>query len=138
MHKKFQEIYPMVLCAPSAESFIHNWKNYQNLYKKTKTTFCWKYLDPSQNNCEGLTQWEYFPLVLHLPIQLQTWRTWGTGLNKINVLMMTGKIEKLALSPWPSSNLQGKKIRMSGLNTAYWQFSNTPEDKFQDQWTLSQ
>ena len=34
------------------------------------------------------------PLVQHLPKQLQTWRTWGTALNSINVLMSTGEITK--------------------------------------------
>ena len=50
----------MGLCVPWSDSFIHNWKNYKNSENKTKMTFCWKALDPSQNNCEGLTQWAFF------------------------------------------------------------------------------
>ena len=60
--KIIQKICPMVLCAPWAESFIHNWKNYQSIDNKTKMTFCWKYLDNSQNNCDGLTQWSFVTL----------------------------------------------------------------------------
>ena len=39
-------------------------------------------------------------------------------------------------SPQPSTNLQGKQIRMSGFDMAHKQFSNTPEDKFWDQRTM--
>ena len=38
-------------------------------------------------------------------------------------------------SPQPSKNLQGKQIRMSGLDTAHWQFAIPPEDRLQDEWT---
>ena len=41
-------------------------------------------------------------------------------------------------SPRPYKNLRGKQIHVSGLNTAYKQFFNTPEDTFQDKWTLIQ
>ena len=40
--------------------------------------------------------------------------------------------------PRPSTNLWGKKIRMSSLDTSYCQFANTSEDKFYDQRTLIQ
>ena len=53
-----------------------------------------KYLDHSQNICEGLTQWKFPPLGRHLPTQLQTWITWATALKPINVLMTTGEITK--------------------------------------------
>ena len=39
-------------------------------------------------------------------------------------------------SPQYSTNLQGNQIHMSGLDTAHRPFSNTPEDKFQDEWTM--
>ena len=35
-----------------------------------------------------------YPLGKHLPTQLQTWRTWETSLNPINILMVTGEITK--------------------------------------------
>ena len=38
--------------------------------------------------------------------------------------------------PQPSTNMWGKQTRMSSLDMANRQFSNTPEDKFQDQLTL--
>ena len=37
-----------------------------------------------------LSQWQFFPLIPHLPTQLQTGITWGSDLNKINLLMVTG------------------------------------------------
>ena len=40
--------------------------------------------------------------------------------------------------PGPSTNLRGEQMLMSGLDTTHRQFSNTPEDKFQDQWTMIQ
>ena len=40
------------------------------------------------------------------------------------------KSQKLAPSPQASTNLQGKKICMSGLDTAHWQFFNTPKENF--------
>ena len=43
---------------------------------------------------------------------------------------------QMASSPWPSTNLQGKKIRISGWDTDHIQFYITPWDKFWDQWTL--
>ena len=61
-HQKNQLIYPMGLCDPWGDSFIHNFKLYQKLDNKTKMTFCWKALDHSQNNYEELTQWAYVPL----------------------------------------------------------------------------
>ena len=60
------------------------------------------------------------------------------SLNLINVVMVTDEISKPAPSTWPSINLQGKQIHMSGLDTAHWQFYNAPEEKFQDQRTLIQ
>ena len=58
--------------------------------------------------------------------------------NQSMYLWLNVKSQKLSSSPRPSTSLQGHKIRMSGLDMAHWQFSNTPEDKFQDQWTLIQ
>ena len=40
-----------------------------------------------------------------------------------------------APSPWPSTNLRGKQICMSGLDTSRRKFAITPGNKFQDQWT---
>ena len=77
-------------------------------------------------------------LFQHLPTQLQTLKTWGTALNPINALMTTGEIKKTAPSPQPSTNLQGKKIQISSLNTSHWKYTNTPKDRFQYHWTLIQ
>ena len=41
-----------------------------------------------------------------------------------------------APSTLPSTKLRWKKIHMYGLDMDYRQFTNTPEDKFQDQLTL--
>ena len=38
--------------------------------------------------------------------------------------------------PQTSTSLMGKQIHMSVLDTSHRQFSITPEDKFQDKWTL--
>ena len=48
------------------------------------------------------------------------------------------KSQKSAPSPQSSTNLQEKQIRMSGLDTAQSQFSNTTKEKFQDKWTQTQ
>ena len=45
-------------------------------------------------------------------------------------LLQQVKSQKLAPSPRPSTNLWRKKIRMCCLDTAHWQFSITPEDRF--------
>ena len=100
--------------------------------------FCWKSFDHPPNNCEGLTQWDFVPIGKNLPTQLQTWITWGTALKPINVLMTTGAIKNNSPYPWPSKTLGGEQIHMSRLDTAHWQFSITPEDKLQYQWTLIQ
>ena len=60
---KIQGIKPMGLCKPLENSFINEQNNYQNIYKKTNMASCWKSLDHSQNNCAGLTQWAFVPLV---------------------------------------------------------------------------
>ena len=51
-------------------------------------------------------------------------------LKQINAFMTTCKIKKLVSLPRPSKNLLGKKILMSGLDTAHCKFSNTTEEKF--------
>ena len=57
-------------------------------------------------------------------------------LRDINPLMTTGVTKKMEPLPKPSTNLQGKQIRMSGLDKSHRKCSNTPGDKFQDQQTL--
>ena len=47
-------------------------------------------------------------------------------------------ITKTVNLAWHSTNLQGKQIRMYCLDMVPWQFVNTSEDKFQDQWALIQ
>ena len=48
------------------------------------------------------------------------------------------KSQKLSPSPQPSTNLQEKQIRMSGLDMAQSQFSNTTKEEFQDKLTQTQ
>ena len=76
-NKKITRIWPMGLCDPWASSFINNWRKNQNLDNKTKTTFCWKVLDHSQNNCERLTQWDFVtfgPTLTHTTSNLKNLR----------------------------------------------------------------
>ena len=63
-----------------------------------------------------------------------TWRIFY--IKQSNQLKRTSLNTQPAPSPQNSTNLRGKQIRMSGLDTSHIQFSNTLEDKFQDQWTL--
>ena len=86
-------LFPLGFCAPWYKYFINSQINYQNIDNKTNIIFCWKYLDQSLNNCEGLTKWALCSLGQHLPIQLQNWIIWGTPLNPINALTATGKIK---------------------------------------------
>ena len=59
-------------------------------------------------------------------------------LNPINKLIMTSETTQPATSPRPSTNPREDQSRIYDLDTFHRQFSNTPEDKFQDQWTLTQ
>ena len=43
------------------------------------------------------------------------------------------KSQKPESSLQPTTNMQGKQIHMSGLDTAHWKFANTPKANFQDQ-----
>ena len=55
--------------------FYSQQKNYQNIGRKTKMTLCWKYLDPSLNNCEVLTQWDFvilYPTLTYIHSNLNT------------------------------------------------------------------
>ena len=56
--------------------------------------------------------------------------------NKINKFLRTSTNNQLAPLLQPSTNLRGKKILMPGFDTAHWQFSITPKDKFYNQLTL--
>ena len=67
-------------------------------------------------------------------LEQRTW--WLFYIKQSNQLKQTSLNTQPPPSSWPSTNLWGKKIRISGLDTAYRKFSNTPKDKFQDQWTL--
>ena len=87
------KMYPMDVCTPWANSFIHNRKQYQNIDNKIKINLCWKYLDHKiivRNWPNG----PLCPLVLHYPTKIQTWITWGTYLKPINVLMSICEITK--------------------------------------------
>ena len=61
-HKNVIRYLPHGPLYPLVWLFIHNWKSHQNIKNKTSMNFCWKYLDNSQNNCEGLTQWAFLSL----------------------------------------------------------------------------
>ena len=59
-------------------------------------------------------------------------------LKPVNKLIETSEIIELSTLPRPSTNLRGKQNCMSDLYTSHRKFANTPEDKFQYQWTLIQ
>ena len=59
--KKSSDISNGTFC-PLGWLFYSQLKIYQNKDNKTKIIFCWKSLDRSQNNCEGLTQWDFVSL----------------------------------------------------------------------------
>ena len=61
-HKKIQGIDPMGLFKPWSDSSINNRHNYQNIDNKTNMASCWKALNNSLNNCDGLNQWAFVPL----------------------------------------------------------------------------
>ena len=54
-------------------------------------------------------------------------------LLKFNQLMMHSAISQPEPFPQPSSSLKMEKILMSGFYVSHIIFSNTPEDKLQDQ-----
>ena len=62
----------------------------------------------------------------------------GIILHTVNQLIMTSAITKQSPLPQPSSNLHGKKIRKSGLETSHTQFSITLERKYQYQLIMIQ
>ena len=102
-------------------------------------TSCWKALDHSINNREGLLQWSF--------VSLDTTLNYKTSnLNTLIKILETNKfidwyrwkIYQAESSPRPSTSPQGKQIRMSGLDMSHWKSAITPNDKFQDQWTLIQ
>ena len=129
--KNLQGINPLGLCAPWDD--YKNKQCFKNMEKKLRyDTIKLQWIKPT-----GLGA-PWWPLGWHLPTKIQTWRNLVTALKTISVLTMTGEIKKLAPSPKPSTNLLGKKIRMSGLDKAHWKFDNTPEGKFKYQWTLIQ
>ena len=55
------------------------------------------------------------------------------ALKSFNQLMTTSVMTQPAPVSWLSKNLQGKKIHMSGLDTAQRKFTIRPKEKFQDQ-----
>ena len=55
----------------------------------------------------------------YLLTQLQTLLMRGTTLKPINVLIAIGATTKPAPSPRPSTNMRGKQIFMTGLNTPH-------------------
>ena len=102
-------------------------------------TSCWKSLDKSLNNCEWLPQESFVTLGPTL-----TYTT--SNLNNLSNFLETSQCidgkrcnhKKPALLPQSYTSLWEKQISMSGLDTAYWKIAITPNDKFQDQWTLTQ
>ena len=52
-------------------------------------------------------------------------------IKQINKLMQTSPNTQLTTSLWPSTNLWGKHIHLSSLDTDIRKLSNTPGDKFQ-------
>ena len=135
---KNQGTNPMGLCDPWTESFINNQNNYQNIDNKTNIYFCWKALDHSLNNCQGLTQWAFVPLGLTL--------TYITSyFNKLSKYLEDNKFidgnrcnHKTVTLPTTFHKPTEGGVCVSSLDTAYWQFTITPKDKFHYQWMLIQ
>ena len=67
-------------------------------------------------------------------LEQRTWRVFW--IRQSNQLKRTSLNTQPATLPQRYTNLWGNKIRMSSLDMYHIQFSNTSEDKFQDQWTL--
>ena len=59
-------------------------------------------------------------------------------LNPVNILLTISEITILEPLPQPSTNMRSKQSCMSGSDTTYIQFSNTPKDKFWYQLALIQ
>ena len=59
--KNAQGIYPMGLC-PCGMTLLFTTEKLSKHGQQKNMTFCWKDLDHSQNNCAGLTQWDFVPL----------------------------------------------------------------------------
>ena len=131
-----QGIYPMDLCAPWEYYFLHNNKKSESR-QQNKYGFLLK-------SFISLTKqlWGIQPMVLCTPwadTYLQKLKNeeleelpWIQSMNWWRQV----KSQIFTPSPRTPKKIQGKKIRMYGLDTAHWQFTNTPRDKFQDQWTL--
>ena len=77
-----QGIKPTGLCSPWSEYKKKQW--FTNIKMKQTTLRC------ITKNVQGLTQWSQAPFGWHLPTQLQTWISWGTDLNPINIFMVKG------------------------------------------------
>ena len=112
--KCFQGIKPMVLFTPWDDTYLYNLRDPYKLNHQTLVTYyCINYyINTIKNELEEIGM---------------------IYLKPVNQLMTKIEITKLAPPPRPSKNLRGKKICMSGFDTAHIKFSNTPEDKFQDQ-----
>ena len=116
--------------------FYSQQKNYQNIGRKTKMNLCWKYLDPSLNNCEVLTQWDFvilYPTLTYIHSNLNTLSNFLEDNQCIDGNMWN---KKPSSSPQPSTSLWGKQIHISNLDMAHYKFSTTPKEKFQDQFIL--
>ena len=57
----------------------------------------------------------------------------GYFISRKNILTSTSSYTQTEPSPWPYTNLWGKKIRMSGLDVTHRQFAITPKDKYRGQ-----
>ena len=65
------------------------------------------------------------------------WITWRIFyINQRNQLTWTILNTQPVPSPWSSTNLQGKQILKSNLDTSHRKFANTPACKFRYKWTL--
>ena len=90
---------------------------------------------------KGLNQWALMPhwtnqkprtLLKHQTVtKTVIWLTWIQSINCITIVS-----RQLAPSPWPSTDLWGEEILISGLYTVHREFPITPEYKFQDKWNL--
>ena len=85
-------------------------------------------------NADPILYYTHKSTINKIRLERRTW--WIFYINKSNQLKWTSLDTQLETSPQPSTKLRGKQIRISGLDTAHRQFSNTPEENFQNKWML--
>ena len=124
---------------PLGTTFLFTTKTISKIDNKTNMTYCSKALYLLLNNGKVLIQWDFGTLSPTLTYTNSNFNNLSNCLEA-NQFIDCYRCNKKNLipPPQPSSSLQGKKIRLSSLDTAHWQFAITSKDNFQYQCTLIQ